>query len=93
MKIDMWLSHGNDNLEGEISFFLISGAHEQLFKRSWTVINTPGSNLKDMQKECLRCLTEIRLKELMQYLYRQLEENVIVTHNATYPLEYNWRIE
>ena len=93
MKIDMWLSHGNDNLEGVISFVLVSGKHRQLFKRSWTVINYRPNSLESMKKEMIRCLFDVRLKELLTYLYKQIDDQVVSDGQKLYPLDPNWSIE
>ena len=102
MRIDMWVEPYNGNVEGIIVFELRSGKYFQIFRREWTVINT-GQELHEMKKECLKCLLDIRLKELNTYLFRQLDENIILsssihkgehfpTHERT-PLESDWRIE
>jgi len=93
MKIDMWLSHGNDNLEGVIAFVLVSGTHRQLFKRSYTVVNNSFTTLEGMKKEMLHCLFDIRLKELLTYLYRQIDDKVVSDGVKLYPLDPDWRIE
>lgn len=95
MRIDIWGSGGNGNVEGEILFYLVDGKKKQAFKRTWTVIN-PGtySTYEDMKKECLDCLINIRLKELMAYLNKQLEQKVInPTGMKLEPLSADWRIE
>ena len=93
MKIDMWISHRNDNLEGVIAFILVSGKHKQLFKSSCTVINTGTTTLESMEKEMLHCLLNIRLKELLTYLYRQIDDKVVSDGVKLYPLDPDWRIE
>lgn len=97
MKIDLWVSPGNGNVEGEILFYLVSGDKKQAFKGTWTVINRGGyreGKPEDMKRECLNCLIEIRLKELMRYLNKQLEQGVFnPSGTMLLPLDRGWRIE
>ena len=97
MRINIWCSPGNDNMEGEILFYLVDGNKKQAFKRTLTIINS-GPNwegkYEDMKKECLNGLINRRLKELMWYLNKQLEQKVInVDGMKLEPLSSDWKIE
>lgn len=92
MRIDLWTSNGNGNVEGEIVFQLVSGEDRQIFRRTWTVINTTRFQ-KEQRLECLKALIEIRLKELMKYLEKQVDQGIINVNGELKPLRDDWRIE
>ena len=97
MKINMRESPGNGNLDGEISFLLISGEQKQIFRSGWRVIRFRGMDRNVMKLECIHALIQIRLKELMSILNKQVQEGIIVVPSGSrvkiFPLEASWSIE